>query len=63
MELYDRVRQDVVFGHGYMVAKLGRDIVIALMAKTVKILGGMSGVVYISVGKRESVLPELCIII
>ncbi len=47
-ELRDRARQNVVFEHGYMVAKLGRNRVIALVEKGVEIPGDLSGVVYIS---------------
>ena len=41
-----RARQNVVFEHGYMCAKLGRDHVCALFAEGVELPGDMSGVVY-----------------
>ena len=47
-DLKDRARQNVIFEHGYMVAKLGRDKVIALVEQGVEIPGDLSGVVYIS---------------
>lgn len=47
-DLKDRARQNVVFEHGYMVAKLGRDKVIALVDQGVEIPGDLSGVIYIS---------------
>ena len=47
-ELHDRARQNVVFEHGYMVAKLGRNKVIALVEKEIEIPGDLSGIVYIS---------------
>gem|GEM_PF-780455 len=47
-KLNDRARQNVVFEHGYMVAKLGREKVIALVDNEVEIPGDLSGVIYIS---------------
>lgn len=41
-----RARQNVVFEHGYMCAKLGRDHVSALYAENVELPGDMSGVIY-----------------
>lgn len=41
-----RARQNVVFEHGYMCAKLGRDHVSALYAESVELPGDMSGVIY-----------------
>lgn len=46
-DLKDRARQNVIFEHGYMVAKLGRDKVIALVDQGVEIPGDLSGVIYI----------------
>lgn len=45
-ELLPRARQNVVFEHGYMVAHLKRENVIALIEKGVDIPGDWSGVVY-----------------
>lgn len=47
-DLNDRARQNVIFEHGYMVAKLGRHKVIALVDQGVEIPGDLSGVIYIS---------------
>lgn len=41
-----RARQNVVFEHGYMCAKLGRAHVCALYAEGVELPGDMSGVIY-----------------
>lgn len=45
-DLSPRARQNVVFEHGYMVAHLKRENVIALIEKGVDIPGDWSGVVY-----------------
>lgn len=42
-----RARQNVVFEHGYLIAKLKRERVCALVKDGVEIPGDMSGVVYI----------------
>jgi predicted nucleotide-binding protein len=42
-----RARQNVVFEHGYLCAKLGRDHVCALVAPGIEIPGDLAGVVYI----------------
>ena len=42
-----------MFEHGYMVAKLGRNRVIALVDKGVEIPGDLSGVVYISLENSD----------
>lgn len=42
-----RARQNVVFEHGYMISKLGRDKVCALVDKDVITPGDISGIVYI----------------
>lgn len=43
-----RARQNVVFEHGYMVAKLGRNKVVSLVSSDVETPGDLDGVVYIS---------------
>jgi len=43
-----RARQNVVFEHGYLIAKLGRNRVCALVKGDVETPGDISGVVYIS---------------
>ncbi len=52
-ELNDRARQNVIFEHGYMVAKLGRDKVIALVEQQVEVPGDLSGVIYISLKDED----------
>lgn len=47
-QLNDRARQNVVFEHGYLMAKLGRDRVVPLMSGRVELPGDISGVVYVS---------------
>jgi len=42
-----RARQNVVFEHGYLISKLGRENVTALVSDGVETPGDMSGVVYI----------------
>lgn len=56
-----RARQNVVFEHGYMVAKLGREKVISLVDSDVEIPGDLSGVVYISLDSnwQKRVMKEL----
>lgn len=44
----NRARQNVVFEHGYLIAKLGRDHVCALVKGEIETPGDISGVVYIS---------------
>lgn len=61
-DLKDRARQNVIFEHGYMVAKLGRDKVIALVDHGVEIPGDLSGVIYISMQDSDwkvQVMKEL----
>ena len=44
----ERARQNVVFEHGYLIGKLGRDKVSALVKGDIEKPGDISGVVYIS---------------
>jgi predicted nucleotide-binding protein len=46
-DLHKRARQNVVFEHGYLLCKLGRNRVCALVEKDVETPGDMDGVVYI----------------
>lgn len=46
--LHDRARQNVVFEHGYLCAKLNRDRVVALNDPDIEVPGDLAGVVYIS---------------
>jgi predicted nucleotide-binding protein len=49
-----RARQNVVFEHGYLIAKLGRSRVVALVKDTVETPNDILGVVYISVGNSNA---------
>ena len=42
-----RARQNVVFEHGYLISKLGRNNVCALVKQSVEIPNDISGIVYI----------------
>lgn len=58
----DRARQNVIFEHGYMIGKLGRDKVIALVQQGVEIPSDMSGVVFIHLDDpnwKQQVMREL----
>lgn len=50
----DRARQNVVFEHGYMIAKLGRDRVSALVKGSIETPGDISGVVYIEMDSGDT---------
>ena len=43
----------MLYEHGYMVAKLGRDKVIALVEQQVEVPGDLSGVIYISLKDED----------
>lgn len=47
----DRARQNVVFEHGYLCAKLGRENVCALVKGNIEIPGDISGVVFVPMEK------------
>ena len=47
-ELRDRARQNVIFEHGYLCAKLNRDRVVALNDPGIEVPSDLAGVVYIS---------------
>jgi predicted nucleotide-binding protein len=47
--LRNRARQNVVFEHGYLMAKLGRENVCALVKGSIETPNDISGVVYVSV--------------
>ena len=51
--LRPRARQNVVFEHGYMVAKLGRDKVVALTELGIEQPGDLAGVVYIPLNEKN----------
>lgn len=46
-DLKARARQNVIFEHGYLIAKLGRSHVVPLIAGKIEIPSDISGVVYI----------------
>lgn len=48
-ELTSRARQNVVFEHGYLIGKLGRDRVCALVVDNVETPGDIDGIVYVNV--------------
>lgn len=57
-----RARQNVVFEHGYLVNKLGRKRVVALVEDGVETPGDMSGVLYVSLSDadwKQKVLREM----
>jgi len=49
----NRARQNVVFEHGYMIAKLGRNNVCALVKQDVEVPNDISGIVYIIMDKND----------
>ena len=49
-----RARQNVVFEHGYLNARLGRNRVCALVEEGVEIPSDLAGIVYISIDKKSS---------
>jgi hypothetical protein len=52
IEFRKRARQNVVFEHGYLIGKLGRDKVCALQKSDVETPGDISGVVYITMDDK-----------
>jgi predicted nucleotide-binding protein len=46
-QLNERARQNVVFEHGYLIAKLGRAHVVPLLSSRVEVPSDISGVVYV----------------
>ncbi len=57
----NRARQNVVFEHGYMVAKLGRGKVVSLVDSDVEKPGDLDGIVYISLDSdwQKNIMKEL----
>lgn len=47
-DLKDRARQNVVFEHGYLIGKIGRENVAAIVKGNIETPGDVTGVVYIS---------------
>ncbi|MBN2879895.1 MAG: nucleotide-binding protein [Clostridia bacterium] len=52
--LNPRARQNVIFEHGYLIGKLGRERVVALVEKGVEIPSDNDGVVYITIDSAEA---------
>ena len=48
-----RARQNVVFEHGYLIGKLGRNRVCAFVKGDVETPGDISGVVYVPMDKND----------
>lgn len=63
-EIKDRARQNVVFEHGYLISKLSRERVCALVKKNVERPSDVGGIVYIpySGNWREAIASELSIL-
>ena len=62
MDLKPRARQNVVFEHGYLIAKLTRKNVVALVEPGVEIPGDLSGIIYISLAEtdwKQHVMKEM----
>lgn len=55
----NRARQNVVFEHGYLIGKLGREKVCALVKGDVETPGDISGVVYIAMDEKGAWKMEL----
>ena len=56
---HPRARQNVVFEHGYLIAKLGRGRVAALVKGNVEIPNDISGVIYIQLDEQGQWKEEL----
>ncbi|MBN3966500.1 nucleotide-binding protein [Pseudomonas gregormendelii] len=54
-----RARQNVVFEHGYLIGKLGRDRVVAVVKGATETPNDISGVVYVSLDDQENWKEEL----
>jgi predicted nucleotide-binding protein len=52
--LLNRARQNVVFEHGYLIGKIGRQNVCALVKGEIEVPNDISGVVYIKMDEDES---------
>lgn len=53
-KLLNRARQNVVFEHGYLIGKIGRQNVCALVRDEVEVPNDISGVVYVKMDADES---------
>lgn len=52
--MQSRARQNVVFEHGYLMGKIGRDRVCALVKGTIETPNDISGVVYITMDESDA---------
>jgi predicted nucleotide-binding protein len=52
--LHTRARQNVVFEHGYLIAKLGRRNVCALVKEKIEIPNDISGIVYVNMDDHKA---------
>lgn len=55
-----RARQNVVFEHGYLIAKLGRSRVVAVVKGEIETPNDISGLVYVSFDESDSWKTQLC---
>jgi predicted nucleotide-binding protein len=53
-ELNGRARQNVVFEHGYLIGKLGRENVAALVEAPIELPNDISGVIYINIDEGSA---------
>ncbi|WP_431197533.1 TIR domain-containing protein [Salmonella enterica] len=53
-DLQLRARQNVVFEHGFLIGKLGRDRVVALVDGAIELPNDISGVVYIKMDEANA---------
>jgi len=53
-DLNGRARQNVVFEHGFLVGKLGRENVVALVEAPIELPNDISGVVYINIDEASA---------
>ncbi len=58
-ELHDRARQNVVFEHGYLIGKIGRQNVCALVKGDIEKPNDISGVVYINMDSHGAWKTDL----
>lgn len=54
LDLRNRARQNVVFEHGFLIGKIGRENVCALVKGNIETPNDISGVVYVSMDNSES---------
>ncbi|MFD7525042.1 TIR domain-containing protein [Paenibacillus chitinolyticus] len=59
LELHDRARQNVIFEHGYLIGKIGRQNVCALVKGDIEKPNDISGVVYINMDSHGAWKTDL----